>query len=391
MTHQFEGLDEADDDGFGARLVIDLGALADNWRMMRDRSLPARCAAVVKADGYGLGIEQVVATLYHAGCRDFFVATAKEGLATRQLAEDARIYVMNCILPGIEADCRSGDLVPVLASMEHVALWTQSCIANGAHPCALQIDTGMNRLGITVEEAETLFMDVTRPAGFSPVLIMSHLSCGDEPDHEMNRHQLDQFTSIANAFPDIDTSLSNSAGVFLGDPHLFNLTRPGIALYGGRASPEGEKHVKPVVTAQSRIITIRHAKTGEAVSYGAAHRLTRATKIAVCSIGYADGYLRSLSGAGTALRRTGSPGAFGYVAGFRVPVIGRVTMDLTMFDITDVPDGLVKSGDFIELFGTNISLDEVAEAADTIGYEILTSMGNRYRRHYLDATESGSA
>lgn len=382
--------EDARDDGFGARLLIDLGALADNWRTMRYLSAPARCAAVIKADGYGLGTEEVAETLYLAGCRDFFVATAREGVVTRQKAPEARIFVMNCILPGIEAACRVADLVPVLASMEHVALWTRGCIDSGDHPCALQVDTGMHRLGISFEEALLLGNDVTRPAGFSPVLVMSHLACADEADHPLNKAQRDRFAEIAGVFNGVEASLANSAGVLLGDRYLFDLTRPGISLYGGQATAAGSNDFRPVVTAESRIITIREARAGETVGYGAAATLTRDSRLAVCSIGYADGYMRALSGSGVPLRASGSGGACGYACGRMIPVIGRVTMDLTVFDVTDLPRGALRSGDFIELFGANLPLQHVADTAGTIGYEILTSLGARFRRRYLHDTATGA-
>ncbi|MCR9139132.1 MAG: alanine racemase [Alphaproteobacteria bacterium] len=386
MKTLYSAFDVTEDDGFGARLLIDLGALAENWRVMRRLSAPARCSAVVKADGYGLGMEPVIRTLYDAGCRDFFVATAHEGEIVRKFAAESRIFVMNCLLPGIEPLCRSADLIPVLASMEHVAIWTQSCIVNGDHPCALQIDTGMNRLGITVKEAHILAGDVTRPAGFSPVLIMSHLVCGDDPDHTLNDRQLEHFTQISKAFAGVEASLSNSAGILLGEEFRFDLTRPGIALYGGQASTVKGNVTMPVVTALAHIVTIRTAAAGETVSYGAAGMLHRDSRLAVCSVGYADGYLRAVSGAGTTLRGSNTKGARGYVLGHNVPVVGRVTMDLTIFDVTDIPADLLKPGDSIELFGHNVPLDDVAAAADTIGYELLTSLGSRYRRHYTHSS-----
>jgi alanine racemase len=390
LNNQPFGIEDTDDDGFGARLIIDLDALADNWRTMGEYSSPARCAAVVKADGYGLGIEQVTATLYGAGCRDFFVATAREGVVVRQHAADARIYVMNCILPGIEAACRAADLVPVLASMEHVAIWTQSCIENGEHPCALQVDTGMHRLGISVGEAELLANDVTRPAGFSPVHIMSHLACSDEPDHPLNLEQRDRFGDLMAAFGGIEASLSNSAGILLGSGYRFDVTRPGIALYGGKASAKHDDRIKPVVTAQTRIITIRHARAGDTVGYGAAATLHRDSRLAVCSVGYGDGYMRAVSGAGTPSRDGGTKGACGFAGGHYLPVVGRITMDLTVFDITDLPDGSMRPGNFIELFGHDVLLDDVAATGGTIGYELLTSLGTRYRRHYVHPLTGGT-
>ena len=385
MNERHIGTEHDIDEGYGARLTIDLQALADNWRTMRDRSRPARCAAVIKADGYGLGAPEVATTLYAAGCRDFFVATAREGAIIRVYAPQARIFVMNCILPGIEETCRAAGLVPVLASMEHVAIWTNTCVANGDHPCALQVDTGMNRLGITHEEAVTLAEDVTRPAGFSPVLLMSHLACADRPDHPLNSHQLEAFQAAAATFEGVEASLSNSAGVLLGPEYRFDLTRPGIMLFGGSVGEDVEPLTRPVVTAEARIITIRHARRGETVSYGATVTLERDSRIAVCSIGYADGYLRTLSGNGVPLRTIESEGAHAFAAGHRLPILGRVTMDMTAFDITDVPENALQAGDFVELFGNNVALDDVARAGGTIGYELLTALGQRYRRHYLPA------
>ena len=372
----------AHDDSFGTRLLIDLEALAHNWRLMRDLSSPARCSTVVKADGYGLGIGPVTTTLYAAGCRDFFVATVHEGVAARQYAPEARIFVMNCILPGIEAACRASNLVPVLASMEQVALWIAAGIENGDHPCALQVDTGMHRLGISVDEALTLADDVTRPSGFSPVLVMSHLACADEPEHPLNTVQRDHFRKIATAFHGIEASLTNSAGILLGEDYLFDLTRPGIALYGGYTPSDRDVGFRPVVTAEARVITIRDARAGETVGYGATHRLERDSRLAVCSVGYADGYLRAVSGHGTPLRDGGTDGADGFGGGRRLPVLGRVTMDMTVFDVTDVPDHALCPGEFIELFGHNVPIEEIAAAGGTIGYELLTALGGRYHRRY---------
>ena len=363
-------------------LEIDLVALVENWRDLARRSRPARASAVVKANAYGVGIAPVVEALYRAGCRDFFAATVAEGATVRPLAPEARVFVLNGAYPGVEAAIRAADLVPVLSSSEQVALWTAGCAENGEHPAALQVDTGMNRLGVTPAEAFSLAADATRPAGFSPVLVMSHLACADEPGHPMNAKQCRTFQEVAGAFGDIESSLCNSGGIFLGGDFLCDLTRPGIALYGGACRNDTPNPMRPVATARARILQIREAAAGETVSYGATERLARGTRIAVCAVGYADGYPRNHSGAGVPLRETNAPKPHGFVAGRRVPVLGRITMDLTMFDITDVPAGEVHTGDFVELLGPNMPVDEVARAAGTIGYEVLTAMGGRYEREY---------
>jgi alanine racemase len=366
-----------------SRLIIDLEALADNWRMLRSASGKARTGAAVKGDGYGLGIEAVVPTLYDAGCRDMFVATPDEGMLARQFAPDARIYVLSGVWPGVEGQFFSHDLVPVLISEEQIACWTNAVAFGDERPCALMVDTGMNRLGLSVDEALALADDPTRPASFAPVLLMSHLACASDTQHALNRKQLESFQTLAAAYEGVDSSLANSPGIFLGRDYHFDLTRPGIAIYGGEAVDGASNPAQPVVTAETRILQIRQAKAGEPVSYGATHVLTRDSRLAIVSSGYADGYHRSLSGSGVPLRQAVQQGGFGFIAGHRVPVVGRITMDLTIFDVTDVPEAEARAGDYIELFGRNILLDEAARAAGTIGYELLTSLGNRYQRDYI--------
>lgn len=368
-----------------ARLTVDLQALADNWRLMAKKSGKARTAAVLKADAYGIGLEPAARTLYRAGARDFFVATPAEGRALRPTAPDGRIFVLSGMWAGSEELFFEHDLVPVVASSEQLAVFMAAIAERGDYPCALQVDTGMNRLGLSPGEALALAHDPARPASFSPVLILSHLACGDDPLHPMNRMQLDRFRAATRAFDGVEASLANSAGVFLGEDFHFDLTRPGISVYGGAAVNGEPNPMKPVVTAEARILLVREAKIGEAVSYGATAVLSRDSRIAVAAIGYADGYLRSLSGAGVPLRQTVSSGAKGYLHGRHVPLIGRVTMDLTHFDVTDLPAGTVRPGDFIELFGPHMPIETVAKAGGTIDYVLLTSLGTRYRRDYIEA------
>ncbi|MGG6895965.1 MULTISPECIES: alanine racemase [Rhizobium] len=381
MTDNFD-----DYDAFasaGLRLTVDLGALVENWRDMAYRSGRARTAAVVKADAYGLGIEDVGETLYSVGARDFFVATADEGATLRLYAPEARIFVLCGIWPGMERTFFENDLVPVIASEEQLTFWMSVLSEYGDYPCALQVDTGFNRLGLPMEDAIALADDVSRPASFAPVLVMSHLACGDDPSNPMNRQQLEAFRKVSAAFEGIEASLANSAGIFLGPEYHFDLTRPGIATYGGEAVPGIANPMRPVATAEARIIQTRSVKAGETVGYGRALRLTRDSRLAIVSAGYADGYMRSLSSAGVPLRQTDVAAGHGFVAGHKVPVAGRITMDLTIFDVTDLPENLVRAGDYIELFGSNVLVDDAARAAGTIGYEMLTSMGLRHERRYI--------
>lgn len=367
------------------RLTIDLNALADNWRFMNARSGKARAAAVLKADAYGLGIEDAAPSLYAAGARDFFVANAEEGAYLRALLPESRIYILAGMWPGNEALFFDNDLVPVINSEQQLAVFMAALSERGDHPCVLHVDTGMNRLGLSVEEAVAVANDPARPASFSPVLIMSHLACADDPSNPLNAYQLKRFREASAAFEGVDASLANSGGVFLGSDYHFDLTRPGIAVYGGEAVDDVPNPMKPVVTAEARIIQIRNVASGGHASYGASARFHRDSRIATVSVGYADGYHRSVSGGGVTLRQATPSGAFGFLHGQKVPHVGRVTMDLSLFDVTDLPENAVRPGDYIELFGRHIAIDDVARAGGTIGYEMLTSLGHRYERHYIGA------
>ncbi len=365
----------------GGRLTIDLSALVRNWGKLAALAPSAETGAVVKADAYGLGAEPVVGALHKAGCRTFFVACAHEGAAVRRAAPEARIFV----LTGAEAreygTIRDFALIPMLSSVEQVRLW----LAEGPKlPFGINVDTGMNRLGLHPGEAAILGADGEVLQGAGLCHIMSHLACADDPTHPMNQRQLQVFHRLAEIHRDVEASLSNSAGIFLGSAFHFDLTRPGIALYGGEAVNGVDNPMEPVAQLETRVMQVRTANAGETVSYGATVTLNRKTRIAVCGTGYADGFHRA-SGAGVAMRKTGRPAGFGFIAGKKVPILGRVTMDLTMFDVTGLPDGAVKVGDYVGLFGSNIALDEAARAAGTIGYEMLTSLGARYARQYLAA------
>ncbi|TWG93733.1 alanine racemase [Mesorhizobium sp. J18] len=369
----------------GGRLTIDLGALVANYRLLAQLSAPAQALAVVKADAYGLGIEPVVNALWNAGCRRFFVALPEEGFRVRKAAPEAGIMVLSGLF-GVDAAAAfvEARLIPVLNSQTDIAIWeAHGWDGDVPRPCVIHVDTGMNRLGLTLEAARAFAEENALTRALTPVMIMSHLACGDDSGHPMNRRQLELFQELRAIFPGIESSLANSAGVFLTKDFHFEATRPGIALYGGNPSAAGNNPMRPVVTAEARILQVRQAKTGTAVSYGASQILTRDSLIAIASVGYADGYHRSASGAGVPLRHGGTRGAAGFLHGRRVPVVGRVTMDLTMFDVTELGPGAVGPGDFIEIFGPNMPIDDVAKAAGTISYELLTSIGRRYHRTYV--------
>lgn len=358
------------------RLSVNLGALAANWRKMRDLSGSARCGAAVKADAYGTGAEMAAPKLAREGCRDFFVADANEGAQLRPVLPDSRIYVLNGVFEGSLAQTLAHDLVPIINSPEQAAFW---CSNAGGRPYALHIDTGMNRMGLTPEQA----VAHSQSRAPSPCLVMSHFACADDPGHPLNAQQIKLFEETRASFAGIEASLANSGGIFLGSTVHHDLTRPGIALYGGEPASDVPNRMHTVVTAETRVLLVRHAKAGESVSYGAAHVLARDSRIAVCGVGYADGFHRSASGAGVPLRSAVPQGACGAINGVRIPVVGKITMDLTMFDVTDLPDGAVTAGDWIELLGPAITLEQAANAAGTISYELLTSLGRRHARSYI--------
>jgi len=360
-------------DRSSAVLTIDLDALAGNWRTLAAKVSPAQCAAVVKADAYGLGIARAAPALWAAGARTFFVALLQEGHALRAVLPEAMIYVLGGLLPGTARGFTAADLRPVLGSLDEIGEWAGHCRACGQDlPAAIHVDTGMNRLGITVAEAELL---AETGAGFTPCLIMTHLACADTPGHPLTEIQRQRFSRAAAAFPGIPASLANSAGCLGAHDLHFDLARPGIALYGGIGRADTPA-LAPVVRLEVPIIQIRIGLPGDSVGYGAAQRLHRDSRIAILSLGYADGFLRAFGA------QDGRAGADAVIAGQRCPLVGRVSMDLTAVDVTDLPEDAVQRGDMAVLLGDGISVDELAGHGGTIGYEVLTGLGARYRRIY---------
>jgi len=360
----------------GGRLTIDLVALAANWKALADHVAGGghATAAVVKADGYGIGLEPAGQTLAAAGCTTFFVALPDEGRRLRAVLPDAVIYVLNGLI-GDAGAYAEADMRPVLNSWPEIEEWAAFRKAGGTTGAAVHVDTGMNRLGLSLHEALDLRRNERLLATLAPDLIVSHLACADTPEHPMNRHQLALFREVRAEFADLPASLANSAGVFLGPDYHFDLVRPGIALYGGVAVQGVTNPMRAVVTLEARVLAVREAEDGETVGYGATQSFRQPTRLATLAIGYADGYHRLAGGSDE------RPGAHAWVRGQRAPLTGRVSMDLITIDVTNIPG--VMRGDWVEMFGRHVSVDEVARAAGTIGYELLTDLGRRYRRIYV--------
>ena len=363
--------------GLGGQLSIDLGALARNWRALDKVSAGALTGAVVKADAYGIGINMASKALHAAGARFFFVATPDEGMAVRAAVPDAHIFVLNGLYPGAANLYIRQNLMPIISSIAMLEEWLAKCLErNEAYPSAFHFDTGINRLGFRLNEAGRV-RERIQTLGYAPQMVMSHLACADQPTHEKNRTQLALFGSVMNQFPGIPASLANSAGMMTGRDYHFQMVRPGIALYGGRAVTGRKNPMAPVVTLHVPILQVAEARTGETVGYGATYSLSRNSRLAIIGHGYADGFLRSLSGTNS------RPGGKVAIRGKICPVIGRISMDQSVVDITELGQDIPSPGEGAEVFGNIVGVDDQADAAGTIGYELLTSLKGRYNRNYV--------
>jgi alanine racemase len=357
--------------GAPTRLTVDLAAIAANYRLLCEKSAPAHCAAVVKADAYGLGLAPVVKALAEAGCRRFFVATLDEGIALRALT-DAEIFIFNGIAAGDAAEFVAHRLVPVLNDLGQIEIWRGIAEDAPSPPAAIHIDTGMNRLGLDTAAFTRIAQEPGLLNGLTLALVMSHLACGDESAHRKNLEQRQRFAEALPIFGTVPASLSASYGIFLGPEWLFDWTRPGIALYGGNPTPGSANPMAPVVRLAARILQCRDIAAGETVGYGAIYKAEKPRRIATVGIGYADGYFRHLGGQGRV-----------FVGKRAAPVVGRVSMDLIGVDITGL-DG-VKAGDWVDIIGPCYGVDDLAGEAGTIEYEVLTALGQRHRRDYVGA------
>lgn len=367
-------------DRAGAILTIDLDAAAANYRRLCAELAGTDCAVVVKADGYGLGVDRLAPVFVRAGARTFFVATIDEALGLRTVLDaagcpEAAVYVLNGPLPGTEADLLAARIIPVLNSLGQIALWAEAARQRGRRlQAALHVDTGMSRLGLPDDEVAALAEAPQRLDGLEITLLLSHLACADTPAHPENAAQLARLQAARRQLPldpGVAVSLANSSGIFLGGDYHFDLARPGVALYGVNPTPGRPSPMHRVVTLRGRVLQVRQIDHHRGVGYGASFRAGGPTRVATVAAGYADGYLRHLSNAGRV--------AFG---GQLLPVIGRVSMDSFTVDVTGLGrDGIV-AGDFVEIIGDGHDQDAIAAEAGTIGYEILTALGARYHRVY---------
>lgn len=348
-------------------LIIDLSAITENWQTF-DTLATAKTAAVVKANAYGTGLVEAVRALDRVGCEVFFVATPIEGAMLRAALPDPTIYVLAGLIEGSEPGFYEYDLIPVLNDLEQIGRWGSLCARRGSRPAAVQVDTGMNRLGIHHSHVEVL-VDALKRWGIDLALVMSHLACADQPTHPLNPAQLERFGRVLRFFPGVDASLCGSAGILLGPDYHFDLVRPGVGLFGGNPVRNHPTMVKHVVSVRAQILQVHSVEDGDTAGYGARYRANGTRVLATVGVGYADGFPRTLSNRGIAL-----------VDGVPVPYVGTVSMDSIILDISEV-DPL--KGE-VEMLGPGLTVDRLAELAGTIPNEILTGLGGRLVRRYVD-------
>jgi len=361
----------------GAVLRIDLQAVRYNYRLLSKMLGTAKCGAAVKADAYGLGVVEISRVLFDEGCRHFFVAHLEEAIVLRpHLSLDAAIYVMHGSPVGYEAEFLEHRCIPVLNSAQQISAWRELAVSRQQQlPAIVQLDTGMSRMGLSSQEVNEWVAHPALTSGIDIQFLMSHLSCAEDQSHPMNRAQLHTFQALRSRLPACGASFANSSGIFLGTDFHFDLARPGAALYGVAPVAGQSNPLKAVAHLQGRIIQTRDIPADTGVGYGLTWRSQRPSRIATVAVGYADGWMRSLSNRGVA-----------EIAGKTVPMVGNVSMDTITLDVSQIDAAYLQPGALVDLISATNTVDQVAAKANTIGYEILTSLGSRYQREYADSS-----
>lgn len=361
----------------GSTLTIDTDAIAANWRRLRVEAAGVECAAVVKAEGYGLGLDAVVQPLRRVGCKTFFVAHVFEGERLRALAPEATIYVLNGLMPRTAHLFIKSRLRPVLGSTLEMEDWIEA--ARTRAPCALQIDSGMNRLGLIADQIPDA---VRLSAKLDLSLVLSHFVWSGRGEHrERVARQVEIFEAARRSWPEVPASMANSSGIFYGDEAHYDMVRPGYAIYGGNPTPDRDNPMRPVMTFEAKVIQVHEVAAGGTVGYDARWVAPGARRLATIGVGYADGIPCGAVGTNDVARGWAS------VDGALCPFVGRISMDLIVVDVTDAPT--VERGDTVELLGAEIGIDDLAARAGTIGYEIMTRLAPRSHRRVVGSQTGG--
>jgi len=355
-------------------LTINLEKLAANYRLFQSK-VGTHCdvAGIIKANAYGLGLKQVSGQLKKLNCPLFFVATLDEALELRGYDPDTPIAVLGGLMSNAESTYIEHNITPILNTPIDIKNWNDYAAQhNKKLDAILHCDTAMNRLGLSTEETKDFVQNRDLFNNIDITMVMSHFACADDFNHPLTTQQADDFETLAKNFPNAKKSLANSSGLFRNPQYHYDMVRPGYSLYGGNPTPETSNPMHSVVTLQSRILQIRECKKDQSIGYGATHQFNTDTRTATLALGYADGFLRSSSAK-----------AIVYYEGQPCPVLGRVSMDLVSIDISHIKGKQPRQGEAIEILGKYQSIDDLADTAGTIGYEILTSLGKRYKRHYV--------
>jgi alanine racemase len=363
------------------RLTLDLGAIAANWRRLCGLYPAARVGAVVKADAYGLGADRIAPMLAGLGCRDFFVAHLAEALALKPLLQDgAKLFVLNGLAPGSESRCAEAGIVPVLNAPEQAEAWCALAKRLSRRlPAALQVDTGMSRLGLSETELDHVMTSTDDNGRVEPCLLMSHMACADTPDARANADQIVRFRRFADRLPSVPRSLANSAAALFLPEAAGDVLRPGLVLYGVDPGSGGAPGMLPAVQLDARVIQTRTIPAGAGVGYGLDYVAATPRRIATISAGYADGWPRALGGKGAV-----------WFQGHRLPLLGRVSMDSCVADVTNLPEGNIRPGDTVELIGPHQSVSDLAGLLNTTPHEILTGLGRRFARTFANEPPAGA-
>jgi alanine racemase len=354
-------------------LEISTRSILQNYRTLQTHVPKSICAAVLKADAYGFGIKEIAPLLYQNGCRHYFVAHIDEGLFLRNILKDASIFVLSGILPETEEFFIQSSLIPILTDFGMVEKWVAASKKHGQKlPCGLHMDTGMHRSGFDQSDVTKLLESFHLIDSLEVTCVMSHLVSSHAANDPLNNQQKNLFDQFRQHFPHVKASLADTGGIYLDPSFHYDIVRPGKGLFGLFSPPSSATPLIPCLKVLGRILQIRSAHKGDSVGYGATHILDRDSKLATLGVGFADGYDRRLSNQ-----------AFVEIQDFQAPVVGRISMDYTVVDVTDVPESLCYVGGWVELVNETITLDTLAHLTGTISREFSTGFGKRFHRIYV--------